>query len=196
MSTPPVNSPTPEQLARLAQAGCPHSFESLVRHFQVPLLHFLRRQTQDAGDAEDLLQETFLRCHRSLKRYDPGRSFGTWLFTIAYRLTVAHHRSRNLRRKPLEWATGTLPETPDGIASRREERQILWDTARRHLSADQFTSLWFHYAHDMPVAEIARIMKRTQANVKILLFRGRQKLRTLLESQSDSTLRAEAVHDR
>lgn len=193
MTTPPVNDQAPEQLARRAQAGCSGSFESLVRHFQVPLLHFLRRQAKDTDDAEDLVQETFLRCHQAIHRYDPKRPFGTWLFTIAYRLAVVHQRARNVRRRPLEPAA-QAPETPDGIASRREERQRLWDTARRHLSNEQFTSLWLHYAHDMPVAEIATVMRRTTSSVKIPLFRGRRMMRTLLVADTLASP-LEAHHD-
>lgn len=170
---------TPEQLARLAQAGCSRSFEALVRLHQVPLLHFLRRHTRHAADAEDLVQETFLRCHASLNRYDPSRRFGTWLFTIAYRLAVVHHRSRAVRQQPQQ-PLGPSLETPDRIASGHEERERLWDIARRKLTPEQFTSLWLHYAHEMTVREIAAVMQRTPAGVKILLFRGRRTLRKVL----------------
>lgn len=173
---------TPEQLARRAQAGCSQSFADLVRHYQVPLLHFLRRHTRHATDAEDLLQDTFLRCHQALDRYDPSRRFGTWLFTIAYRLVVDHRRSQTVRQRP-PGPAGSPSETPDGIASQREEALRLWDLARGHLPPEQFTSLWLHYAHDLPVREIATVMRRTQPGVKILMFRGRRTLRTVLQAR-------------
>ena len=71
--------PGDEELARRAQLGCTDSFEELVRRFQVPLLRFLGRRTS-AVDAEDLLQDTFVRAYQNLQRYRSAWRFRTWLF--------------------------------------------------------------------------------------------------------------------
>ena len=71
MQAPFDTSPSNEDLAARAQAGCLSSFEELMRRFQVPLLHFLRRVGPDF-DAEDVLQETFLRAYSQLGRYPAG----------------------------------------------------------------------------------------------------------------------------
>ena len=81
-----------EELARRARGGCHQSFGELMKRFQVRLLRFLQRRLRSTADAEDLLQETFVRAYQRLERYDETRPFGTWLFTIAHRLAVSHHR--------------------------------------------------------------------------------------------------------
>ena len=78
-SGPTAKAPSDEELARCAQEGCTASFEELVRRFQVPLLHFLRRWTT-TEEAEDLVQDTFLRAYRNLHRYRPTARLATWLF--------------------------------------------------------------------------------------------------------------------
>ena len=57
---PPTLSPSDEQLAWRAQRGCADSFDQLMRRFQAPVLHFLQHRGA-AAEAEDLLQETFVR---------------------------------------------------------------------------------------------------------------------------------------
>ena len=91
MHSPSDTSPSNEDLAGRAQAGCMSSFEELMRRFQVPLLHFLRRVGPNF-DAEDVLQETFLRAFAQLDRYHSRWRFSTWLFTIARRTSINFHR--------------------------------------------------------------------------------------------------------
>ena len=91
MRTLPELSPSNEDLAARAQQGCLPSFEELLRRFQVPLLHFLRRVGPEY-DAEDVLQETFLRAYSRLSHFRPQWRFSTWLFTIARRTSINYHR--------------------------------------------------------------------------------------------------------
>lgn len=178
----PTTLPTDdEQLARRAQEGCSASFEELVRRFQVPLLGFLRRRFADA-DAEDLVQETFLRAYQNLHRYRTSWRFSTWLFTIARRIGL------NVRRKPrpktdseaLESLPGDTP-SPGYLADREESRRALWDLAASVLTERQHTALWLYYAEEMPVKEIARVVGRSRVAVKTMLFRARRKMLSFLE---------------
>jgi RNA polymerase sigma-70 factor, ECF subfamily len=176
--------PSDEDLAVHAQQGCIASFELLLRRFQVPLLHFLR-QGGAADDAEDLLQDTFLRAYTNLPRYRTEWRFATWLFTIARRLNINHHRRvrpetgcQELGRA--ESAGGGLLEA----AIAEEDRRGLWETAARTLSEPEMTALWLHYVEDMPVREIATILGRSRVSVKTMMFRARKKLAPLVEVQN------------
>ena len=82
-----------EQLACRAQAGCAAALEALVRRYDAPLKRYLRRRL-GAHDAEDVAQETLLKAMRNLHRYDPGRPFSAWLYTIAMRLAISLLRGR------------------------------------------------------------------------------------------------------
>src|SRR4051794_35378927 len=77
---------------------CDACFESLVRRFQVPLLHYLLRRTASRADAEDLVQESFLAAYKNLASYDSRWRFSTWLFTIANRLATSAARKGRARR--------------------------------------------------------------------------------------------------
>ncbi len=178
-----LDSPTNEQLALQAQAGCRVSFAELVARFQVPLLHFLRQRTGGLHDAEDLTQDVFVRAFRSLQRYEPKWRFSTWLYTIAHRLSLnARRRWRPpVDRRGLEFATAAGAPPDDTLAS-EEESSRLWRTAAAVLTVEQLTSLWLFYVEEMPLDDIARVLGRSSGAAKGLLFRGRRKLAQALES--------------
>lgn len=178
-----------DELALRARGGCAHSFEELVRRFQVPLLRFLARRGASREDAEDLLQETFVRAYQNLQSFEPGRRFSTWLFTIAYRLAVSHHRGRRVG-SPGHWPDGALRELADRVASagppdpalvaeRAESGEVarrLWDVAARVLSEEQFSALWLYYVEGMGTRELTTVLGRSWVSVKTMLFRARAKL--------------------
>jgi len=165
-----------EELACRAQAGSSACFEELVRRLEGRLLRFLRQRTRTLQDAEDLLQETFLRGYQRLASYDSSWKITTWLFTIASRLAISQARKR---RPAALTQAASLPsdgESPLAQLVRREQKEDLWATARAVLSENQHTALWLRYAEAMPVKEIARVMGKTKTHVKVLLYRARSAL--------------------
>jgi RNA polymerase sigma-70 factor (ECF subfamily) len=181
---------TNEQLACQAQAGCAASFEELVVRFQVPLLHFLRHRGA-AGEAEDLVQETMVRAYENLHRYRQKWKFSTWLYTIARRLNVNHHRRQNKFNQPrangltddnkagLEAIPSDGPQ-PQQLAIEAEQRQRLWAVAAEVLSEEQNTAMWLHYVEGLPIVDIARVLDRSRVSVKAMMFRARKKLLPLV----------------
>lgn len=176
MASPPELCLSDEQLVRRAQGGCAASFEELLHRYQVPLLHFLQ-QRDPGGEAEDALQEAFVRAYRNLGRYRPDWPFSTWLFTIARRVSLNQHR----RRRPAA-AGDTLADLADTepgpmeAASQRERRDDLWSVARRLLSEEQYTALWLHYVEGLAVGQVARVLGRSWVGVKTMMFRARRTL--------------------
>jgi RNA polymerase sigma-70 factor (ECF subfamily) len=167
---------TAEQCADCARLkGCVACFEELVRRFQVPLLHFLIRQTRSRHDAEDLLQETFLQVHRKIGSYQPERRFATWLFTIAHRLAISRNRRRWFRISSHDTlqAASVLPSV---ALQEQEWHSKLWDDVRRILNDDAFTAIWFTYVESMPAADVGRILGRSTNGVRLLLHRARKQL--------------------
>jgi RNA polymerase sigma-70 factor (ECF subfamily) len=182
-----------EVLACRAQQGCASSFEQLLRRFQTPILHFLRHRGL-AADAEDITQETFLRAYKNLHRYDRRWTFSAWLFTIARRLSINHHRRErpNADAPSIHSAVTNVPEPLDVMVA-AEGRQRLWNVAFAALSEEQTTALWLYYVEDMPLRSIGLVLKRSPAAVKILLFRARRKLLPLLEEFDEDRRQFSAI---
>jgi len=177
-----------EELARRAQEGCRASFAYLVDRYAMSLLRFLHRRTGNLQDAEDLVQDTFVRAYANIDRYQSSYKFSTWLFTIARRLATSRLRSRR-RPRPLIEAETCSPE-PDVLVSQQETRQNLWAAAET-LSVGQYEALWLRYGRDMPIKEIARVMGRSQVGVRVLLCRARTALAARLRNMAAEALPAE-----
>jgi RNA polymerase sigma-70 factor, ECF subfamily len=175
-------SPSDEELACRAQRGCVSSFDRLVRRFQSPILQFLRNRGA-GSDAEDLLQETFLRVYENLHRYDSKWSFSSWLYTIARRISINHRRVARPKtdEAAVHFVVSASPE-PWHSAVVKEDRTRLWDLAAATLSEEQTTALWLHYVEDMSLQDIAAVLGRTRGSVKVLLFRARKRLLPLLDA--------------
>ncbi|NQT13604.1 MAG: sigma-70 family RNA polymerase sigma factor [Planctomycetes bacterium] len=194
MKSTPTTVSSDEELAQRAQGGCTESFEELVRRFQVPVLEFLRRRGL-SSDAEDLLQETFIRAYANLHRYRRRWRFSTWLFTIARRVSINH--ARRVRptagEEALQDVESTAPGPLETIVA-EEDRRTLWGAAANLLRGDEYTAVWLYYVEEMPTREIAVVLERSWVSVKTMLFRARRKLRTLfLELGADVAFSAGAV---
>ena len=171
-----------EELARETRAGCLAAFEELVRRYERRVYAFITHCCRNRADAQELTQDTFVRAFQAIAQFDPRRGYATWLFTIARRKCIDHHRAA-----PPAPAEEPMPELPDladpaELLAQREDRQNLWQIARRRLPEAQFQALWLRYAEDMSVAGIARVLRKTQTHVKVLLFRAREVLRHELKA--------------
>jgi RNA polymerase sigma-70 factor (ECF subfamily) len=80
-------------------AGEYRAFEEIVARYHVRLINFVYRTIGDREKAEDLVQEVFIRVYRHLHRFDRGKKFSTWVYTIASNL--AKNELRNRSRNPL-----------------------------------------------------------------------------------------------
>jgi RNA polymerase sigma-70 factor (ECF subfamily) len=176
-----VNIPADdEQLARRAQDGCRASFEALVRRHQVALLHFLLRQLGRRADAEDVLQETFVRAYVNLRQFNPRWRFKTWLFTIARNLAVSHRRRNRHSNTTTELGDVGQSDDPAIRLAQQEEHVSLWDLARRALSEEQVAALWLYYVEDLSAGQVARVLGRSWVSTKTMMHRARKRLMTAM----------------
>ena len=159
-----------EELAWRSKEGCQASFAQLVERHAPRLLCFLSRRTGNIHDAEDLVQDTFVRALENIHRYRKTWRFSTWLFTIAARLATSHYRKTQTARGFSKIASNVA--CPSTILSQREQRRSLWSQAME-LSESQYKALWLKYAEDMSIKDIARVMGKSQISVKVLLYRAR-----------------------
>jgi len=170
-----------EELAWRSKEGCRASFGQLVERYSPGLLYFLSRRASSIQDAEDLVQDTFVRAFENIHRYRNTWKFSTWLFTIATRLAASHYRRKQTAGE-FSKAGSNEPMCPSTILLRREQRLSLWAQAME-LSENQYQVLWLKYAEGMSVKEIAKVMGKSQISVKVLLYRARAGLAQRLQDK-------------
>ena len=109
---------------------------------------------------------------RKIELYEEGKPFAPWLFTIARRLALNAIRGRNRRREV------PLPDRPVEEQSPEEPLCFgpLWQFAKERLSANAYAALRLHYAEDLPIEEVARVLDKNKIAVKVMLHRARRRL--------------------
>lgn len=172
---PDLDLKTELELINRARQGSVDAFEQLVFNYQDRLYRFLLVRAASRADAEDVLQDTFVAAFKYLSGYRPRYRFSTWLFTIALRQLS---RQRRPPSEPMDLIDSLAcgQAGPEQLGIEKEHRSSLWHTARACLNGAQFTALWLFYVEDMPIADIARIMKRPSGWVKVNLMRARRRL--------------------
>ncbi len=164
-------------------------FEGLVEKTQKQAYGLAYRLTGNAAEAEDLVQESFLRAYRFFHRYDPALPFTSWLYRI---MTNAHvdgvRRRSRLRTTSLEQAGAdgsTVWELPDSqpAPDRAMLDQALDETIQTALTAmtPEFrTAVLLADVEGMAYDEIADVMRTSVGTVRSRIHRGRRQLRNHL----------------
>ncbi len=176
---------TDSQVVQLFLDGRQRAFSELVRRYEQRLKSFIFGTLGDRERAEDLVQETFVRVYRHLKRFDQSRKFSTWIYTIAGNLAKneLRNRSRNpvvlfqaLMKnwesdfRPLEWED---PKTrPDDLYRRRALREKVHEAVKQ-LTEHHRVVFVLRELHGKSYDEIAQITGCSLGTVKSRLNRAR-----------------------
>lgn len=165
-----------------------------MRRYEIRIHRFVSGRCRNLSDAQEVTQDVFVAAYKGIGRFDPERSFMTWLFTIARHKCIDH-----VRRQKRSIVEEVLPEHADGndpraLLVQREVGESLWRVARIALPEAQYDALWLRYAEDMEIGEVAQVLKFTRTHVKVLLFRAR--LRLGAELKSTATREDEAKFSR
>lgn len=176
-----------EDLVTAALAGEESAFAALVDRYQGRLLRFLETRCGNHADAEDALQDAFVNAYRYLPSFNPRWRFSTWLYRIAIRQAAG-----TPRRAPPHAGPGARADDPLVACMAAGERENLWLTARKVLSAEAAAALWLHYAEDMPQREVGRALDRSVAWVKVSLYRSRRRLREAMADDGGAKVKREA----
>jgi RNA polymerase sigma-70 factor (ECF subfamily) len=181
------------RLARLALKGDQSAFAEIVDLYQDKLYHMANRMLNNRHEAEDVVQDTFLRVYKNLDRYDETMKFSTWIYRIATNLCIDRLR----KRKPgfsLDAETSDhegldgysmLPSderTPESETLLSETRQLIRG-AIDTLPAKYKSVMVLRYLEDLSLQEVGDILGMPVTTVKTRVHRGREFLRKKLERQ-------------
>ena len=176
-----------------AQSGDALALRELVDGHKDRLFGFIFRMVRHHDDAEEICQDAFLKAFASLDSFRTEYRFSTWLFTIAYRVSLNHLR----RKRPLtgELDFNALPQVAfDAPTSTLESqdasrlKDMIWSSVDQ-LTPPQRASVLLFYRYEVNCQEIARVLELPVATVKSHLHRARNRLREMLEQVSEKDLR-------
>ena len=174
-------------LVRRIVAGEGQRYSVLVERYQRRLYWSCLRLVGDPDEAEDVVQEAFVRAYERLGDFDPTYRFYTWIYRIA------RNRSLNVLRRRRVWGLVTLSdperapalpaaERSDRPAEDRELAKALVD-CRATLPGDQREVFDLRHADGLSYREIAAAVSAPEGTVMSRLARAREKMRACLESK-------------
>jgi RNA polymerase sigma-70 factor (ECF subfamily) len=175
----------------LARDGDSEAFRALVERHSRAVYRLAFRMTGSAQDAEDVVQETFLRAYRQLARFESRANFGTWLHRIAVNCSIDLIRSRPHRESAHDGpdldllgatiestdATGTSPER---LMLGTEVQERIGD-AMSGLSRMERAAFMLRHFEGRSIDEISQSLGLKTNATKHSIFRAVRKMRAALE---------------
>lgn len=199
--------PTTDELERALlerlRTGDETAFSSLVRSHHAQLLRVIRNYVRDHSAAEEVAQDTWFAVFRGVAAFEGRSSFRSWLYSIA--LNKARTRgSRDARSKPFSSLVAEELGTPEDYLLGRfqtnghwAEPPVAWSPERAS-GGNEIVALVERFLPELPELqrlvvtlrdvqdldsdEVCALLEITEANQRVLLHRGRSKLRELIET--------------
>ena len=183
-----VPTPSPDKLAQqgdgeradvaLAAAGDQQAFERLYRSHVARIHSLVRRMVGGEGDADELVQDAFVRAWQRLSTFRGEAAFGTWLHRLTVNLVLNWQKSRTRGRKLFD--DDTLLDT---ASARRESPEAAMDleTALAELPKGARQIFVLHDVEGFRHEEIAEMLEITSGTSKAQLHRARMLMRKHLE---------------
>jgi RNA polymerase sigma-70 factor (ECF subfamily) len=165
------------QLVRLARQDR-SAFVALYQRYLPRVYRYVYRRIGNQQDAEDVTALVFTEALESLEGYREQGSFAGWLFTIAHHRVADHHR-RQREKVNLGQVAPFLADPALDAESRVEqkERLVQLAAAMRELAPDRQEALALRFFGELSNKEVAQVMGKSEAAVKMLLYRAIRQLR-------------------
>jgi RNA polymerase sigma-70 factor (ECF subfamily) len=191
-----------QDLVKRAQSGDFEAFSELVNAQKDKLYAFVYKLTGNVEETNDIVQETFLKAIDKIQQFRGDASFGTWLTSIALNQTRAlFSREKRHDLKPIE---DYLPskqfdehhnhagaglfdwQDPLTILEADEVRRLI-DEGLAELPYKYREAFLLRYVEELPVKEVAKAIKQSEAATKSRILRARLALRDFLSKRFEDT---------
>ena len=165
--------------------GKTNAFSYIVDQHKNKAFNLAFRICGNHEEAEELAQDSFLKAYRALRSFKMKSSFATWFYRIVYNTTISHVR---LKRKGVLSLEDFPADATDFIGTNtseeeadREYRSSLVNFALQKITEEERGLISLYYYDDMSTDEISDITGISKSNIKVKLFRARQKMQEIIE---------------
>ena len=174
----------------LARDGDSEAFRALVERHSRAVFRLAHRMTGNASDAEDVVQETFLKAYRQLSRFESRANFGTWVHRIAVNCSIdlirarphreAGHDSSDLEQFGAAEAAEAGRPSPERLMLSAEVQERI-SSAMTALSRMERAAFVLRHFEGRSIEEISRALGLKTNATKHSIFRAVKKMRQALE---------------
>ena len=170
-----------------ARKGDESAFEQIFRYHQVSLFNWARHLVGDPDEAEDVVQQAFIKIYRALPQVREAGALDYWLKRVVYTTSMDHLRQRK-RRAETSWddrlRRHNIPgRGPEADALFQEQLELV-QAAMQRLPERYRAYILLREFEGKSYGEIAEIMGEPTSTVRVVLFRARERLRELLRQMA------------
>jgi RNA polymerase sigma-70 factor (ECF subfamily) len=166
--------------------GNSNAFSFIVERHKNKAYNLAFRMCGSHEEAEELAQDSFLKAYRSLKSFKMKSSFATWLYRIVYNTTISHLRVKkkgilSLEDFPAD-ARDFMGNNTSEEEAEKEYRNTLVNFALQKINEDERGLISLYYYEELSADEISEVTGISKSNIKVKLFRARQKMLEIIEN--------------
>jgi RNA polymerase sigma factor (sigma-70 family) len=167
-------------------AGNQSAYADLVKRHQRFVFTLAMRFTKTREDAEEVAQDSFIKAYRNLQNFEGQSKFSTWMYTIVYTTAMTFLRKKRIDTSSIDDENNFIQVENQGGAfdnnlAENKSRSFHLNQAIEQLSADDAMIITLFYQGEQSLDEIGVTMGIEPNNVKVKLFRARQRLKDKLE---------------
>lgn len=182
-----VSKDTLEDIIRRAKEGDSKAFDMLYSTYFTPLYRYVFIRLKTREDAEDVVQDTFLKAYQALPRYEHTRdSMLPYLFTIARNLLINHTK----KKRPDTMASEDMDRNADNgktsDMAEGKELHLELRTAMEVLSETEREVIELKFFGEQTYAEIAEILDKREDAVRQHVARAMKKMREVLSEREET----------
>lgn len=171
-------------VVRRVLAGDTEAFRTLVDRYSDRLFRFCRARLGDDADAEDAVQDVFVRAFQSLRSYDASRSWASWLFAIAANRVKSRYAARASARALVERSAREAAVVDEALEAQYDPERLsievlLGDELRAavaSLAPSYRAPVELYYFAGLDVSGVAAALSLGEEAVKTRLFRARKEI--------------------
>ena len=172
--------------------GNQNAFSHLVDKHKDHAFNLALRICGNHEEAEEVAQDAFIKAYKSLPHFKMKSSFATWLYRIVYNTAISHVRARKKAPLSIEEfpadATDFMGANTNEDEAEEEYKSSLVNFALQKISEEERGLIDLYYNEELKTEEIAEITGMSKSNVKIKLFRARQKMIDIIKNVEKKNL--------
>jgi RNA polymerase sigma-70 factor (ECF subfamily) len=179
------------EIVELVRSGRTEGYGELVSRYQKRLVLYVHHLIGMTEEAEDIVQNVFVKAYQNLDSFDTSRKFSSWIYRIAHNEAVNYLKKRS-RRRLVSWEDITTSKDKLETADTEKSPEELWISQELEVEMKQAIEklplkyqkvLTLRYYMDKSYKEISVIIDKPQNTVGTLLNRAKKKLLRIIETE-------------
>lgn len=164
--------------------GNKQAYEHIINKYKNPLYGTILRMTKHPEDAQDLVQEAFIKVYHQLEKYDGKGSFSSWLYRVAINHCLDEFRKKKYKVKHTEMKEDTVvnDKSPEVIFLKKEKHRQL-ERLITTLPEDERLIILMRYRNELSYQEMSDILGIPVSHIRNKLHRAKNKMRATVKQE-------------